>query len=129
MKKSVIILGMALAMSVNVSQALNLSLSVKDQINSSAYAAYAASPLHYAICDGDIESVKKIIKYGADVNSLSKDMSPLMLAARFNQFEIIKVLLANGANPSMENEKGFKAINYAEYAKANESIAILKNLK
>ncbi|MFH6959627.1 ankyrin repeat domain-containing protein [Flavobacterium aquidurense] len=126
MKKSVIILSMALAMATNVSKASNFKVPVKDQVN---FPAYAASPLHYAVCDGDIESVKKFIKYGVDVNKLSNDMSPLMLAARFNKFEIIKVLLANGAKPDIENEKGFKALKYAEYAKANESIAILKNLK
>ena len=126
MKKSVFILGMALAISTNALEASNLKFSVKDQICSSAY---VASPLHYAVCAGDIESVKNIIKYGADVNKLSRDMSPLMLAARFNKFEIIKILLANGAKPSIENEKGFKALNYAEYAKANESIVLLKNLK
>ncbi|MFH6991895.1 ankyrin repeat domain-containing protein [Flavobacterium sp. FlaQc-48] len=125
MKKSLIVLGMALVISTNL-PASNLSLPVKNQINAPLY---ATSPLHYAVCAGDIESVKQFIKYGADVNKLSRDMSPLMLAARFNKFEIIKVLLENGANPSIENEKGFKALNYAEYAKANESIAILKNLK
>lgn len=126
MKKSVFILGMALAISTNVLEASNLKLLVKDQINSPAY---VTSPLHYAICAGDIESIKKFIKYGADVNKLSRDISPLMLAARFNKFEIIKILLASGANPSIENEKGFKALNYAEFAKANESIVLLKNLK
>lgn len=126
MKKSILILGIALAISTNVSEASNLKLSVKNQINSPVY---AASPLHYAVCEGDIENVKKLIKYGTDVNKLSRDMSPLMLAARFNKFEIIKVLLASGANPGLENEKGFKAIHYAEYANSNESIAILKNLK
>lgn len=126
MKKSVIILGIALAISTNVSEASNLKLPVKDQINS---LVYVESPLHYAVCDGDIESVKKLIKYGTNVNKLSRDMSPLMLAARFNKFEIIKILLANGAKPGLENEKGFKALHYAEYAKANESIEILKNLK
>ncbi|WP_428232892.1 ankyrin repeat domain-containing protein [Flavobacterium sp.] len=126
MKKSVIILGMALAIFTTALEASNLKPSVKDQMSSPSY---VASPLHYAVCDGDIESVKKIIKYGADVNKLSRDMSPLMLAARFNKFEIVRILLANGANPAIENEKGFKALNYAEYAKANESIAILKNLK
>lgn len=126
MKKSVIILSMALAMASNASEASNFKLSVKEKTN---FSAYVASPLHYAVCDGDIESVKKFIKYGVDVNKLSNDMSPLMLAARFNKFEIIKILLANGANPDIENEKGFKALKYAEYAKANECILILKNLK
>lgn len=126
MKKSVIILGIALAMSTQVSKASNIRLLVKDPIYSPAN---EVSSLHYAVCEGDIEKVKKLIEYGTNVNKLVRDMSPLMLAARFNKFEIIKVLLANGANPRIENEKGLRAINFAEYAKATESIAILKNAK
>jgi len=126
MKKSVIILGLALAMSTQVSKASNIMQLVKDPIDSPAN---EVSSLHYAVCEGDIEKVKKLIEYGTNVNKLVRDMSPLMLAARFNKFEIIKVLLASGANPRIENEKGLRAINFAEYAKATESIAILKNAK
>ena len=126
MKKSVIILGIAIAMSTQVSKASNIKQLVKDPIDSPAN---EVSSLHYAVCEGDIEKVKKLIEYGTNVNKLVRDMSPLMLAARFNKFEIIKVLLANGANPRIENEKGLRAINFAEYAKATESIAILKNAK
>ena len=126
MKKSVIILGLALAMSTQVSKASNIMQLVKDPIDSPAN---EVSSLHYAVCEGDIEKVKKLIDYGTNVNKLVRDMSPLMLAARFNKFEIVKVLLASGANPRIENEKGLRAINFAEYAKATESIAILKNAK
>lgn len=126
MKKSVIILGTAIAMSTQVLKASNAKLLVKDPISSPAD---EVSSLHYAVCEGDIEKVKKLIEYGTNVNKLVRDMSPLMLAARFNKFEIIKVLLASGANPRIENEKGLRAINFAEYAKATESIAILKNAK
>ena len=126
MKKSVIILGIAIAMSTHVSKASNIKQLVKDPID---FPADEVSSLHYAVCEGDIEKVKKLIEYGTNVNKLVRDMSPLMLAARFNKIEIIKVLLANGANPRIENEKGLRAINFAEYAKATESIAILKNTK
>lgn len=127
MKKSVIILGIALAvMSTNVSNASNNKLVVKDLIDSPDY---EVSSLHYAVCAGDIESVKKLIAYGANLNKVIRDMSPLMLAARFNKFEIVEILLASGANPRIENEKGLRAIHYAEYAKATESIAMLKNAK
>jgi ankyrin repeat protein len=126
MKKLVIILGVAIAMSSQALKASNAKLLVKDPISSPAD---EVSSLHYAVCEGDIEKVKKLIEYGTNVNKLVRDMSPLMLAARFNKFEIIKVLLASGANPRIENEKGLRAINFAEYAKATESIAILKNAK
>lgn len=126
MKKSVIILAVALAMSTSVLNASNIRQVVKDPIDSPAY---EVSSLHYAVCAGDIESVKKLIAYGANLNKVIRDMSPLMLAARFNKFEIVEILLASGANPRIENEKGLRAIHYAEYAKATESITMLKNAK
>lgn len=126
MKKSVIILAIALAMSTSVLNASNIRRVIKDPIDSPAY---EVSSLHYAVCAGDIESVKKLIAYGANLNKVIRDMSPLMLAARFNKFEIVEILLASGANPRIENEKGLRAIHYAEYAKASESIAMLKNAK
>ncbi|MNF12523.1 hypothetical protein D3C80_2140390 [compost metagenome] len=51
-----------------------------------------------------------------------------MVAARFNQTEIINMLLEKGARHSIENNHGLTALDYAEYAKSNESIAILKKL-
>jgi ankyrin repeat protein len=54
--------------------------------------------------------VKKFIAYGADVNEISEeDMTPLMIAARYNKVDIIKsIMLANGANrPGDKNEHGF----------------------
>ena len=76
-------------MSTHVSKASNIKQLVKDPIDSPAN---EVSSLHYAVCEGDIEKVNKLIEYGTNVNKLVRDMSPLMLAARFNKFEIIKVL-------------------------------------
>lgn len=126
MKKSVIILGIAFALFSNSSIASNQKLSSQNQFE---FRLPINSPLHVAICKGDVLSVKKIIEYGADVNKLVKDMSPLMLAAHYNNIEIIKILLNHGAEPLNRNEKGFTALNYAQFAKAQECIDILKGLK
>ncbi|MEN2403051.1 ankyrin repeat domain-containing protein [Flavobacterium sp. MC2016-06] len=126
MKKSVIILGTALVVFTNAAIASNNKPSVGIQKEVSTY---MISPLHVAISKGDIESVKKIIEYGADVNTFWKDLSPLMVAARYNKFEIIKILLVSGAKPFEKNEQGFTALNYAQFSRAAESIAILKDLK
>jgi ankyrin repeat protein len=56
---------------------------------------------------------------------MSRDMSPLMVAARYNKVEIIKLLLQKGADLKQKNEKGFTALNYAEFSKATEAIALL----
>ncbi|WP_264550816.1 ankyrin repeat domain-containing protein [Flavobacterium sp. N2038] len=125
MKKTVIILGTAFVLFANLTTASNAKLESKNLIE---IPFYLSSPLHIAVCNGDIDSVKKSIQYGADVNKIVRNMTPLMLAARFNNAEIVNILLANGAKPSIENTHGLKALDYARYAKATESEAILKGL-
>jgi len=125
MKKS-LITGVALVLVfTNLSMASNnASSKIQTQI-----LAFLELPLHLAISRGDIDSVRKFIKYGVDVNKMVKDMTPLMVAALHNEAEIIKILLANGAKPSDKNEKGYKALNYAEFSSAKDAIAILKSMK
>ena len=126
MKKTVIVLGTALALFANFATASNLKLENKNQIEISFD---LSSPLHLAVCNGDLETVKKSIEYGADVNKIVRNMTPLMLAARYNHVEIVKILLANGAKPSIENAHGLRALDYARYAKSTESAEILKGLR
>jgi len=56
-----------------------------------------ATPLHVAIYKGDLEFIKKLIDFGADVNEKSYGLTPLMIAARYNKVEIMKLLIAKGA--------------------------------
>lgn len=126
MKNSIIYLGVALVAFVNVSMASNQTSFVQPQmeiVNS------FSTPLNVAVGKGDLEFVKKLIEYGADVNEISEDLSPLMIAARYNKVDILRVLLANGANVSAKNEKGFTALKYAQLSNATEAIAILKEVK
>ncbi|ABQ05752.1 ankyrin repeat domain-containing protein [Flavobacterium johnsoniae] len=127
MKKSVISLGLALVAFANVSMASNSTSAAKNEITVSA--VYEGTPLVVAVAKGDIDTVKKFIEYGANVNEKADDMSPLMTAARYNKVEIIKVLLAAGARPSDKNEKGYTALKYAELSNAADAIAILKDAK
>lgn len=126
MKKSIMYLGVALVAFANVSMAKNHNNLVD---NSAVYSTYFATPLNVAVSKGDLETVKKFIQYGADVNEKSEDMSPLMVAARYNKVEILKFLLANGARLSDKNEKGYTALKYAQLSNATEAIALLKDLK
>ena len=126
MKKTVIVFGTAFVVFTNFLSASNQKLESKNEIE---IPIDFASSLHVAVCKGDVESVKKSIEYGADVNKIVRNMTPLMLAARFNNVEIVKILLANGAKPSIENEHGLRALDYARYAKATESEAVLKGLR
>ncbi len=126
MKKSIIYLGVALVAFANVSMASNQTSLVKPQME---ITKIFSSPLNVAVSKGDLAFVKKLIEYGADVNEMSEDLSPLMTAARYNKVEIMKVLIANGARVNEKNEKGYTALKYAELSNATDAIAILKDVK
>ena len=124
MKKSIVYLGVALVAFANVSLASNLksfsNTSHEVELNETV------TPLGVAVSKGDLETIKKFVEYGADVNEKSNGMSPLMIAARYNKVEIIKFLLSKGAHLNEKDENGFNALKYAELSNANEAIQLLK---
>ena len=122
MKKTIIFAGLALIAFANVSLASNVSTST----TSIEVVNYGNTPLCNAIFKGDIVTVKKFIEYGANVNEESNGMTPLMFAARYNKVDIVKYLLANGADKDLKDEKGYTAAKYAQLSNSQEVIAILK---
>jgi ankyrin repeat protein len=121
MKKSIIYLGLALVVFTNVAQA-----SEYKSFNNDTYISYDVNPLNVAICKGDIETVKKLIENGANVNKFSGGLTPLMTAARYNKVEIIQLLISKGANPYTTADNGYTALKFAEVSKAVDAVAILK---
>lgn len=79
-----------------------------------------------AIVKGDVETVKKLIELGEDVNKKSLGMAPIHFAARYNQTEILELLIASGANVKKKCDKGYTAKKYAELSNATEALEILK---
>jgi len=123
MKKSIVYLGIAVLAFSNVALASETS-SVS---NTSITANYVdATPLGIAISKGEVDIVKKFVEYGADVNEKSNGMTPLMLAARYNNTEILEFLLSKGASLKTKNENGFTALKFAEMSNAKEAVAFLK---
>lgn len=124
MKKTIIILGLALVAFTDVAIASTVSTSTFT--TSKEIVKYNNTPLCNAIVNGDIATVKKFIEYGSDVNELSNGVTPLMLAARYNKVEILKYLLEKGADKKIKDEKGNTALKYAEFSKAQEALEFLK---
>jgi uncharacterized protein len=124
MKKLIVYLGVALVAFANVSFAsdFNSFNVIKSEV---AYPSFV-TPLGVAISKGDLESVRKFIEYGADINELSNGLSPLMIAARYNKTEIIKFLISKGAHLKEKDENGFTALKHAELSNAKEAIELLK---
>lgn len=90
-------------------------------------AAYpTATPLCTAISKGDLSTVKKFIEYGADVNERSNDMTPLMIAARYNNVEIMEYLLSKGADINFKNDSGMTALKSAIASNAKDAEALLR---
>ncbi|MCD0476583.1 ankyrin repeat domain-containing protein [Flavobacterium sp. EDS] len=126
MKNSIVYLGIALVAFVNVSLASNPAKNLFVNDKTLVSVVFDSAPLNAAIRKGDIETVKKFIEYGVDVNNTSDELTPLMTAARYNKAEIIKLLLSNGADSTIKNEKGFTALKYAELSNATDAVALLK---
>jgi len=126
MKKTIVTLGIALVAISNFALASGTSIIKTEKTNHFSIAIPKTTPLCVAIQKGETDLVKKLIEYGADVNETSAGLTPLMVAARYNKVEIIKLLLANGAHTYIKDEKGFTALKYAELSMANEAATILK---
>ena len=77
------------------------------------------------ITEGNLDAVQSMIKAGTDVNQKSKGMTPLMYAARYNKVEIVKLLIANGADLKTRSDKGYNALKYAKISKAHDTYKII----
>lgn len=82
-----------------------------------------------AIVTGDVEAVKKMISLGEDINQKSLGMAPVHFAARYNQSEILEILIANGADLKRRCDKGFSVMKHAELSNATDVISVLKEEK
>jgi ankyrin repeat protein len=124
MKKTIIYLGLALVSIANVTFA-----STAENFSNQKELVYNTNtPLCNAIAKGDIETVKKFIEYGADVNQTQNGMTPLMTAARYNRVDILKYLLEKGAEIDAKDERGNNALKYATLSNAKEAEAFLKQV-
>ena len=78
-----------------------------------------------AVMQGDVDTVKKFIELGEDVNQKSLGRAPIHYAARYNKAEVLKVLIENGANLKMRCDGGMTAMKYAKMSNATEAQSVL----
>ncbi|HUH46153.1 MAG TPA: ankyrin repeat domain-containing protein [Arenibacter sp.] len=83
------------------------------------------SPFCKAILQGDIETVKRLIALGVDVNEKSLGKTPAIFAARYNKADILSVLLENGADLTIRCDDGYTAKKYAELSNAKDALAVI----
>jgi len=79
------------------------------------------------ITTGNYDAVKSMIKAGVDIDKKSIGMTPLMYAARYNRVNIVKLLIANGADLKEKSNKGYTALKYAKISKADDTYKIIED--
>jgi hypothetical protein len=91
------------------------------------YANEGKTALFWLAGEGDIRSVKLLIKAGAHVNAFKSGVaSPLMHAAFRNRLEIVQLLVQNGAVINYTDADGDSALSLAEAEGHTEVVNYLK---
>lgn len=104
----------------------------KDSVNARHRSGY--TPLHQAAANGNVQMVKVLLNAGGSVNEkqigyASEDFSRLIspyapvdgftalhYGAALDNLELTQTLLQHGADPSIKDSRGFKAVDYCEGA-------------
>ena len=73
------------------------------------------APLHYAATTGRVDIMQILLDENAYVDAESPNKStPLMMAAMYGSTAAVKLLLDAGADPTLRNELGMSAIDFAQ---------------
>ncbi|NER18620.1 ankyrin repeat domain-containing protein [Spongiivirga citrea] len=93
---------------------------------SSKNVSVKVSSFCHAIVKGDMETVKKMISLGEDVNQKSNGLTPLMYAARYNKTNIAELLIEKGAKLKTTCPKGYTAHKYALLSNADDAAKVIE---
>lgn len=78
------------------------------------------TPLHYAATNAEpvsVEITRLLLEHHAYIDAASPNRTtPLMMAAHYGHPDVVKLLLEEGADASLKNEKGLSAVDFARGA-------------
>lgn len=84
------------------------------------------TPLHYAASSGDDEIVKMLLDASAYIDAGSPNgTTPMMMAARAGHVSTIDLLVSQGADPTVKNQLGMTAQDFAKRYSEKDAITAL----
>ncbi len=84
------------------------------------------TPLHYAATGGHSAVVQLLLDHHAYIDAASPNGStPLMMAAMYGSAIVVKQLLEAGADPTVKNDLGLSAHDFATQADRSDSATII----
>ena len=83
--------------------------------------------IHHFTCLGSVKQVESVVAKGAKMDVIEADtcMTPLMIACRYGEFKMVKVLLDAGANPLIKGKDGRNAFNFAFQFSSEETFRLV----
>lgn len=85
------------------------------------------TPLHYAAANGNEKIVKMLLDRDASVDAVSPNATtPMMMAARGGHIYAVKLIYDAGADPTIKNQRGYTA---SDFAKENKNSKIVEGLR
>lgn len=85
------------------------------------------TPLHYAATGGHTAIVRLLLEHHAYIDAESPNgTTPLMMAARYGNYETVALLLSSGADASLKNQLGLSAMDFAKGGQKPDSAQLLE---
>jgi uncharacterized protein len=84
------------------------------------------TPLHYAATGGHVVIIELLLDQHAYIDAESPNgTTPLMMAAHYGSPAAVKVLLEAGADPTLKNQLGLTAIDFANRAGRQDAAEVI----
>ncbi len=87
------------------------------------------APLHYAASSGHLETMVFLLENSAYIDAESPNgTTPLMMAAMYGSTAAVKLLIDEGADPTIKNQQGLSALDFATNGSRPDAVEILSSL-
>ena len=84
------------------------------------------TPLHYAATNGHVALIRLLLEHHAYIDAASPNAStPLMMAAFYGSPAAVKLLLECGADPTLQNDQGLSALDFANRNSRVDAVALI----